>query len=342
MKSFGHIDGKELSLLRLSSDNIEATVTNYGCAIMSLTVPDKNGEQVDVVMGFDTPQEYIDQTCYVGTVIGRCANRIKNARFSINGKEYRLPANEGNNHLHGGTHGFWNVLWDIKESGPDYVIFEYLSPDGEEGYPGNFHCTVEYRLDGNKLCINYSGISDADTIMNLTHHGYYNLNGHQSGTIEDHIVMIDSDAITEIDSECISTGNILPLENTPFDLRTPRRIGDTLPLRHVQLEYGGGFNHNYVLDSSGGIRKPAASLYSPDSGICMEVFTDLEGVHYYTSNYLDGTLHGKEGAVYDKYAAVCFETQHFPNAVNIENFPSPIIKSGDRTESTTIFAFSVR
>ncbi len=336
---FGKIGNEEAYLISLSSGNIQVDVTNFGCAIVGLMVPDKNGNFVDVVMGFDTLEEYVDQKYYVGAVLGRCANRITNARFTINGKEYRLDKNKGENHLHGGHKGFWNVLWDIEDYGKEYVVFRRQSADGEEGYPGNLKCTVEYRIIDHQLKINYKGISDEDTILNLTNHSYFNLNGHSSGTIAEHIVRIDADAITEIDTDCCSTGKILLVEDTPFDLRSPKIIGHQLLKKHYQMEYGAGFNHNFILNHQGNRNTPFACLFSPKSGIEMKVFTEAEGVHFYTGNYLDGTLRGKNGALYKKYAGLCFETQHYPNAINIEHFPSPIIRKGMPGESTTIFSF---
>lgn len=346
---WGKADGWDIWLVSLSNGILKADVTNYGAAIVSLQVPDRSSGLVDVVMGFDSLKEYIDQKYYVGVAIGRCANRIKDARFVINGEEFLLDRNEGNNHLHGGRKGFWNVAWQIASWGSNFVILKYRSPDGECGYPGNLDCTIEYRLEGTQLIILYSGTADRDTVMNLTNHSYFNLNGHNGGTIENHMVSIEADRFTEIDRECGSTGKILPVADTPFDLRKPARIGDMLRKEHYQMEYGSGFNHNYVLNPGCGsgrsseAQSPAvAELYSPESGIGMKVYTDMEGIHFYTGNYLDGSLRGKNKAVYRKYGALCFETQHFPNAVNIEHFPSPIIRKGEEKRSLTAFEFYSR
>ncbi|HVI39280.1 MAG TPA: aldose epimerase family protein [Anaerovoracaceae bacterium] len=336
---WGKADSKDVYLISSSDGNLKADITNYGGAVVSLSVPDKSGELTDVVMGFDTLAEYIDQKYYVGTIIGRCANRIKNARFAIDGQEFLLDQNEGENHLHGGRKGFWNVVWDIGSYGKDYVVLKYFSPHGAGGYPGNLDCTVEYRLTDNQLKICYTGICDRDTIMNLTNHSYFNLNGYGDGTIEDHIVSIAADKFTEIDKECCSTGNILSVEDTPFDLRNPKRIGEMLPEKHDQMEYGSGSNHNYVLNNRENSRMPVVDLFSPKSGIGMNVVTDMEGIHFYTGNYLDGKLYGKNGALYPRFGALCFETQHFPNAVNIEHFPSPVIKKGEKIKSMTAFRF---
>jgi len=339
---WGNADNKDVYLISLSDGNLKARITNYGGAVVSLLVPDKSGEWIDVVMGFDTLAEYIDQKYYVGVIIGRCANRIKNARFVIDGQEFLLDKNEGENHLHGGRKGFWNVVWDIEAYGSDYVVLRYRSPDGDGGYPGNLDCTVEYRLADNQLKICYEGISDKDTIMNLTNHSYFNLIGHNNGTIEDHIVSIAADKLTEIDKECSSTGNILSVENTPFDLRNPIRIREVLSKKHEQLEYGSGLNHNYILNDHQNPSMPVAELFSTISGIGMKIFTDMEGIHFYTGNYLDGTLRGKNGAAYPRCTGLCFETQHFPNAININSFPSPVIRKGEEKKSMTTFLFDTK
>lgn len=340
---WGKEDGRDVWLLTLSNGILEADVTNYGAAVVSLRVPDRSGGLVDVVMGFGSLEEYVDQKYYVGVTIGRCANRIKDAGFVLNGEEFLLDRNEGKNHLHGGRKGFWNVVWDVVSYGSDYAILKYRSPDGECGYPGNLDCAIEYRLEGVQLKILYSGTADGDTIMNLTNHSYFNLNGHDGGTIEDQMVSIEADCFTEIDRECGSTGEILAVAETPFDLRKPARIGGMLRKEHYQMEYGSGFNHNYVLNQVRDLNLGAAAeLYSPKSGIGMKVYTNMEGMHFYTGNYLDGSLRGKNGAVYGKYGALCFETQHFPNAVNIEHFPSPIIRKGEEKRSWTVFEFYSR
>lgn len=334
---WGKTDTKDVYLITLSDGNLTADITNYGGAVISLWVPDRSGSPVDVVMGFDTLTEYVDQKDYVGVIIGRCANRIKDAGFVLNGEVFCLDQNEGKNHLHGGNKGFGNAVWDIESCDRNSLKLKYHSPDGEGGYPGNLDCTVEYRLEDKQLMIFYTGIAGRDTVMNLTNHSYFNLNGHANGTIKDHIATIAADRFTEIDAESISTGKILPVDNTPFDFRKPQRIGEMLEKRHLQMEYGNGFDHNYILSSSSGI--PSANLYSPESGIGMEMLTDMEGMHFYTGNNLDGTLRGKGGAAYPRFAAVCFETQHFPNAVNIQHFPSPVIKKGEEKKSGTAFRF---
>jgi len=334
---WGKADGKDVYLVTLSDGTLTARITNFGAAVVSLLVPDRTGKPVDVVIGYDTLEEYVGQGPYAGVIAGRCANRIKASRFQLNGEEFLLEPNEGKNHLHGGHKGFGKVVWEIDSLGSDFVVLKYLSPDGEGGYPGNLECTVEYRLEDSQLKIHYFGKADRDTIMNLTSHSYFNLNGHENGTIKNHFIRIDADRYTEVDEESIPTGNNLPVEGTPFDLKEFRKVGDMLALQHPQLVIGEGYDHNYVLNNRPG--QPAAEFYSPESGIGMEVFTDLEGMHFYTASHMDGTLRGKGGAVYPRYAAACFETQHFPNAVNIPDFPSPIIKKGEEKKTITVFRF---
>jgi aldose 1-epimerase len=334
---WGKVYEKDVFLFTLTDGKMKAEITNYGGTVVSLWTPDRNGNPVDVVLGFETPEEYIAQKSYIGALIGRSANRIKGSRFALNGEEFLLEANEGQNQLHGGPKGFDKIVWEMEFCGPNELKLSYTSPDGEGGFPGNLYCTVEYRLEDGQLKILYTGVSDRDTVMNLTSHGYFNLNGHAGGTILDHFVSITADRFTEIDTESCSTGNILSVEGTPFDLRKPQKIGERLAMKHIQMDYGSGFDHNFVLDLRPG--RPVADLYSPESGIGMEVYTDMEGMHFYTGNHLDGTLRGKGGAAYQKHAALCFETQHFPNAVNIAHFPSPVIKKDEVKKSMTSYRF---
>ncbi len=336
---WGEAAGCEVSLITLNNGSLKADVSNYGAALVSLWVPDRSGGFTDVVMGYDTLAEYIGQKCYAGVIAGRCANRIKNSRFVLNEEEFLLDQNEGNNHLHGGHKGFGNVVWDIVSGGEDFVVLKYRSPDGECGYPGNLECTVEYRLEDRLLKILYCGTADRDTVMNLTNHSYFNLNGHGSGTIRDHTVSIAADQITELDRESCSTGRFIPVDGTPFDLRKPAKICTMLAGHHEQMEIGKGFDHNFVLSSRNNPAVPAADLISEESGIGMRVYTDLEGMHFYTGNHLDGKLKGKGAVIYPRFAALCFETQHFPNAVNIGHFPSPVIKKGEIKRSMTAFEF---
>lgn len=338
-KTWGVADGKEIFLITISSGILKAEIANFGGVLKSLWVPGKNGEPADVVLGFDTLQEYMDQDCYLGTTVGRCANRIGGSRFVLNGKEYHVDRNEGDNHLHGGRKGFWNVVWEIADLGNDYVVLTYHSPDGECGYPGNLDCTVEYRLEESKLRIRYTAVSDEDTVFNPTNHSYFNLNGHNAGTVEEHAVRINADQFTELDPESISTGNILKVDNTPFDLRRAVKIGTRLSDSHEQMRIGKGFDINFVLNTENDISEAAADLFSDVSGIGMEVFTDMEGMHFYTGNHLRGDLPGKGGAVYPRFGALCFETQHFPNAINIESFPSPVLKKGETKKTETVFRF---
>lgn len=339
IQSWGEAKERNVYLVSLTKGKLKALVTNYGAALVSLWVPDRNGEPVDVVLGFDSLEAYLFQKSFLGVVVGRCANRIQGSRFAIDGKEYLLEANEGQNHLHSGSSGFSNAVWDIVEQGDDFVLLKHFSPDGDGGYPGNLECTVEYRLGEDRLDIRYQGISDQDTVLNLTNHSYFNLNGHDSGTVEDHMIMIDADQFTEIGEDCCSTGKILFVENTPLDLRKVQRVGNELNSDYYQMRYGSGYDFNYVLNHRDEPDRPVADLYSDQSGIGMRVITDLEGMHFYTGNHLEGTAPGKNGAVYGKNGGLCFETQHFPNAVNIPDFPSMIIKKGEKVLDQTVFSF---
>ena len=336
---WGETKERDVYLVSLTKGKLKASVTNYGAALVSLLVPDRTGLPVDVVLGFDSLEGYLEQKSYLGVVVGRCANRIKGSRFTIDGKEYFVEANEGENHLHSGSFGFSNAVWDIVDQGEDYVLLKHFSPDGEGGYPGNLECTVEYRLGEDRLDIRYQGISDQDTIFNLTNHSYFNLNGHDNGTIKDHQVCILADQFTELGPDCCSTGAILPVEDTPLDLRKSTKIGDLLGSDHLQMQYASGFDFNYVLNHRDEPDRPIADLYSDQSGIGMRVTTDLEGMHFYTGNHLEGTPTGKGGAVYGKNSGLCFETQHFPNAINVPHFPSPVIPKGVKVLNQTVFSF---
>lgn len=339
IQAWGKAKERDVYLIGLTKGKLQAAITNYGAALVSLLVPDRNGESVDVVLGFDSLEDYLIQKSFLGVVVGRCANRIKDSRFSINGREYSVEANEGANHLHSASSGFSNAVWDVVEQGEDFVLLKHFSPDGEGGYPGNLECTVEYRLGEDRLDIRYQGVSDQDTILNLTNHSYFNLNGHDSGSIKDHFIMIDADQFTELGEDCCSTGKILPVEGTPLDLRKRQKIGDQLDSDYYQMRYGSGYDINYVLNHRDEPDRPVAELFSDQSGIGMQVMTDLEGIHFYTGNHLEGTSPGKNHALYGKNGGLCFETQHFPNAVNIPHFPSTLISKGEKVLNQTVFSF---
>lgn len=324
----------------INGSGMGVSVLDYGCTVAEIRVPDKNNNPVDVCLGYDTIAEYETNDGFLGAVVGRHANRIQNGRFELNGKVYSLAVNDGPNHLHGGVRGFDKYVWDSEISG-DSVIFTRLSPDGEEGYPGNLQLKVTYSLtDDNTLDITYEAKSDADTVVNLTNHTYFNLGGHKSGTILDQELQLFADRFTENDAHCLPTGKISPVAGTPFDFTQPKRIGKEIAEQDIQLENGNGYDHNFVLSDKSDFKK-AARLYSPVSGIAMAVFTTMPGVQVYTSNGLT-ERNGKRGARYAPHDAVCLETQYFPNAMACRNFPSPVLKQGELYRHTTEYHFEVK
>ena len=318
----------------LSNKNgMSATVTNLGCAIISLKVPDKNGTITDVVLGLDRAEDYATRNGpFFGVVAGRVANRIAGGTFTLNGKTYTLEKNNGNNHLHGGKNGFDKKVWNVEEATPGKIIFTYNSPCGESGYPGNLYARVTYTLtDDNALRIDYSASTDTITICNLTNHSYFNLSGHNADNICDHVLEIAADKITAIDAELIPTGEFMCVANTPFDFRTPKPIGK-------DIAAAGGYDHNYVLRSPD-CDKGAACVYSPRTGIRMTVYTNSPGMQFYTGNFLAGKITGK-GVAYQKHSGFCMETQIFPDAVNKPHFPSCVVDSANPQQFYTEFKFS--
>lgn len=339
-------DGEPVDLYTLKNKNgVEAAITNYGGAVVSLKVPDRDGKLGDVVLGFDSVDGYVNNTSYIGALIGRYGNRIGHAQFMLDGKTYTLAKNNGENTLHGGIKGFNRAVWTAKEiPAKDGQALEltYLSKDGEEGFPGNLHVRVIYTLtDSNALKINYSATTDKDTVVNLTNHSYFNLAGPGSGDILDHVLMIEADKFTPVDSGLIPTGELRDVTGTPFDFRKPTPIGARINSDDEQIKLGGGYDHNFVLR-----RKPgdpfslAARAVEPKTGRVMEVWTTEPGVQFYTGNFLDGSLHGKGGVSYTRRSAFCLETQHFPDSPNKPEFPATELKPGQRYHTTTIYKFS--
>lgn len=347
-KIFGKTeDGKDVYIFNLSnSKGMTAQITNLGGIVVSLKVPDKNNNFDDVVLGYDKFEKYLNNTTFFGAIIGRNANRIKNSVITINGKEYKLSKNEGENQLHGGVNGFDKALWKpqiIENNGVESLQLSYLSKDGEEGFPGNLNVKVTYTVtENNELKIDYYGISDKDTVVNLTNHSYFNLRGHSSGDVLDHMVMINADKFTPNDKESIPTGEIRDVEGTPMDLRKLTPIKERIDSKYEQIVLGNGYDHNFVLNKNNNELSKAAEVFEKNSGRVMEVYTTEPGVQFYTANFLDGTQVGKDGAKYDRRNALCLETQHFPDALNHKNFPSTILKAGDEYKSTTIYKFSTR
>jgi aldose 1-epimerase len=342
---FGKTGGaEEVYIYTLSnSGGVTAEIINYGGIIVSLHVPDKNGKLEDVVLGFDNLEQYLKGHPYFGTIVGRFANRIENAEFEINGIKYSLLKNDGENHLHGGAKGFDKVLWQaeiVKKAGNECLQLFYRSADGEEGYPGNLDVKVAYTLkEDNELVIDYFAVSDKDTPVNLTNHSYFNLTGHGAGEISKHELKLYADRFTAIDDQCTPTGEIRDVKGTPMDFTKLTPIGPGLVCGDEQIVFGGGYDHNWVLNTGGKSLGKAAELYDPVSERLMEVYTTKPGIQFYTGNFLDGSLTGKDGAVYKKRSGLCLETQYFPNSLKHKHFPSPILKAGEEYRHTTIYKF---
>jgi aldose 1-epimerase len=345
-KSGGKLpDGAAVEIYTLKSDKMEVEIMNYGGYVLSIKVPDKNGKVSDVVLGFDDPAGYYQANHakgnpFFGPIVGRYANRIAHAKFTLDGKEYTLTKNDGDNTLHGGPNGFHNQLW-TGHIIPDGVELKYLSKGGEEGYPGNLSATVKYTLVDSDLKIDYSATTDKDTVLNLTNHSYFNLSGQGNGTILGDELKINATRFTPVDSGLIPTGELKPVAGTPFDFTKPHTVGERINANDEQLHLGhNGYDHNFVLDGKG--MREAAVVYDPASGRVLTVLTDQPGVQFYTSNFLDGSIKGKGGVAYPRNAALCLETQHFPDSPNHPDFPTSVLKPGEKFHSTTIFRFSTR
>ncbi len=342
--AFDHIiDGRQTQLFYIKNGDIEAAITNYGAKLVSLVVPDKDGNRVDVTIGFSKLEQYFDvKDAYYGATIGRCANRIAHGKFSLNGHEYTLATNNGFNHLHGGVKGFDSVVWNAEQRDETSVSFTYLSKDGEEGYPGNVQVKVTYHVTpNNELHVHFEAETDQTTIINLTNHAYFNLNGQGSGTILDHILQINADHYTPIDATSIPFGTIDPVAGTPFDFRQPTAIGARINEAHEQLKNGAGYDHNFVLNKNNGGPSFVAAATGDKSGIRLEVFTTEPGVQLYTGNYMPGKNKLPNGVTDDRRTGFCLETQHFPDSPNKPNFPSTILNPGEKFDSQTIFRLTI-
>lgn len=343
---FGEVEGRSVSLFTLSNANgMEVKATNYGGILTHIRVPDTGGTFEDVALGYDSLDGYLDRSPFFGAIVGRYANRIAGAEFTLDGETYPLAANNGPNHLHGGERGFDKVVWaaqPFEEADRRGILLAYTSVDGEEGYPGTLDVQVTYTLtDDDELIVDYQATTDAPTPVNLTQHAYFNLAGVGKGDVHDHEVMINADRFTPVDSTLIPTGELRPVEGTPFDFTDPTPIGARIDAADQQIEYGGGYDHNFVLNGAAGEMKLAARVYEPTSGRVMEVRTTEPGVQFYTGNFLDGSITGK-GATYTARSGFCLETQHFPNSPNESSFPSAILRPGEEYETRTIYAFDVR
>ncbi len=332
-------DGVEVYLYTLRNDlGLEVTVATYGGAITSLYTPDRHGTLGDIVLGFETLDEYVNNPLYLGPLIGRHANRIANGRFSLNGVDYQLGRNNGGHHLHGGFKGFDKRVWTATEE-ESSLRLSYLSKDGEENYPGNLHAEVRYTLTDNELSLGYRATTDADTIVNLTNHSYFNLKG--EGPILEHGLTLNADRFTAVSSDLIPTGEMRPVAETPMDFRNEERIGARIREGYGQLGFTGGYDHNFVLNEWDGSLRIAARLYEPETGRVLEVLTTEPGIQFYSGNFLDGSFSGKKGIVYSRYGGLCLEPQHFPDAPNQPNFPSTVLRPGEEYNHTTVFRFSV-
>jgi len=338
-------DGSPVFLYTLANDRgMTVRLTNYGGIVTSLTVPDRNGAAGDVVLGYETLEEYLEETPYCGCIVGRYANRIAGGRFVLNGVTYTLERNDGDNHLHGGVRGFDKVVWEAEtghREGRVGVALSYTSPDGEEGYPGTLSARVVYLLRGdNALEITYSATTDRDTVVNLTHHGYFNLAC--GGDILGHELTIHADRFTPISEALVPTGELRAVAGTPMDFRRPTAIGARIDAADEQIRAGGGYDHNWVLPNGGGWLTRAAQVYESASGRAMDVFTTEPGIQFYSGNFLDGSITGKGGAVYHRRSGFCLETQRFPDSPNRPEFPSCVLRPGEVYRHTTVFRFYIK
>ena len=339
---FKNINGKETTIYVLKNGNgLISEITNYGARVVSLWVPDNNGNFDDIVLGFDNIDDYINaKEKYFGATIGRYGNRIKEGKFIINDKEYSLEKNNGLNHLHGGNMGFGDVVWNAKQIDNQTLELNYFSKNMEEGYPGNLNVKIIYHLNNNdELKIEYFAKTDESTHVNLTHHSFFNLLGAGNETINEHLLYINANSFTPVDETLIPTGNIELVANTPFDFSLPTAIGKRINQDNNQLNYGKGYDHNYVLNNSQSEEIIAAKVFEKESGRTLEVYTNEPGMQFYGGNFLSGTI-GKHDKSYKKRAAFCLETQHFPNSPNQDNFPSTLLKPNEEYYSICIYKFS--
>jgi aldose 1-epimerase len=333
-EQWGVADDRAVSLFTLTNERgFEVSITNYGGAVVSLQAPDRKGTYGDVVLGFDKLADYVRNQLYFGGLIGRYANRIARGRFSLDGVEYQLSQNDGPNHLHGGVRGFnkrvWEVIDPLADAGRTLTL-QYLSRDGEEGYPGNLRARVTYTLAANELRIDYEAMADRDTVVNLTNHSYFNLAGR--GDILNHELTLHADAFTPVTEDLIPTGEIRAVASTPWDFTQGKAVGK-------DLAAAGGYDHNFVLNDYDGSLRTAVRLYERVSGRVLEILTTQPGVQFYSGNFLDGTLTGKRGMVYNKYAALCLEPQHFPDSPNHPNFPSTVLRPGELYRQGSVYRF---
>lgn len=338
------VNNAQTSLYKLKNGNgMEVCVTNFGGRIVSVMVPDKNGEMKDVVLGFDSIADYINIPSDFGASIGRYANRINQGRLVLDGDTIQLPQNNFGHCLHGGPKGWQYQVYDAKQIDGTTLELTHISPDGDENFPGNVTAKVVYKLtEDNAIDIKYTATTDKKTVINMTNHSYFNLSGDPSQSATDHVLYLNADYYTPVDSTFMTTGEILPVKDTPMDFTTPKVIGQDIDkYDFVQLKNGKGYDHNWVLNTKGDLTKVAARLSSPETGIVLEVYTNEPGIQVYTGNFLDGTVKGKKGIVYNQRASVCLETQHYPDSPNKPEWPSVILEPGQTYNSECIFKFGV-
>ena len=337
------VNGKKTDLYTLrNKNNMEVCITNFGGRIVSVMVPDKDGQMRDVVLGFDSIQDYVSKPSDFGASIGRYANRINQGKFTLDGTEYQLPQNNYGHCLHGGPQGFQYRVFDAVQPNPQELELTYVAEDGEEGFPGNITCKVLMKLtDDNAIDIRYEAETDKPTIVNMTNHSYFNLDG-DAARNEAHLLTIDADYYTPVDSTFMTTGEIAPVEGTPMDFRTPTPVGARInDYDFVQLKNGNGYDHNWVLNTKGDVTRKCATLESPLTGIVLDVYTNETGIQVYAGNFLDGSLTGKKGITYNQRASVCLETQKYPDTPNKPEWPSAVLRPGEKYMSQCIFKFSV-
>lgn len=331
-------DGVQTHLYTIKNDNLECRVTDFGSILVNLFVPDKRGNNIDVVLGFDTVSGYEQDTASLGCNVGRCANRIGKASFTLNGTVYSLDKNDGENCLHSGFHQYSKRIWTVAKHTDTAITFTLESPDMDQGFPGAITMAVTYQLKDNILKIFYDGTPDKDTVINMTNHSYFNLNG--QGNILNHMVVINASRFTPSDAQSIPTGVFADVAETPMDFREPKAIGQDIEAKYDQLIWGLGYDHNYAIDDYDGSTRYAVHLYSEESGILMDLSTNYPGIQMYTANYLKDA-NGKNGTVYHPRDAVCFEPQFFPDAINKSDFPKPICKAGTSFHKEIIYTFSI-
>ena len=345
-RNIDNIEGKEVYVYTLiNNNNVTVRVTNYGGIILSILMPDKNGKIDDIVLGYENFDDYKTTTAYLGALVGRCANRIAKGSMEIDGVKYDLVINNGKNHLHGGNKNFSKVVWDseiVEDNNGQYLKLSYFSEDLEENYPGNLNVIVNYKLnEDNELLVEYYAKSDKDTVVNLTNHSYFNLDGHASGNILKHKVKIYAKNITEANEESIPTGVIRSIVKTPLDFTEFKEVGKDINAEYDQLIFANGYDHNWILDDYTGEIKIAAEVISDNSGRKLEVYTTKPGVQFYTGNFLNENEIGKGGVKYNARQGLCLETQYFPDSINHNNFPSVLLKAGEMYKHKTIYKLEV-